>query len=130
MRYKGNSQLLLRFVFQGVAGNALEGSVHIDVLLGGGFKVGDAPLGCAPLLCLLLCHLQSGACLRQHGEVSLVGGCNCAAHTCLTAKDVTPAIAEPKQPQQSTGRQAYLYQSYPQLQRPFLRLGSTDTQDR
>ncbi len=37
-------QLLLCLILQGVAGDALEGSIHIDVLLGGRLKVGDATL--------------------------------------------------------------------------------------
>jgi hypothetical protein len=66
-KYEGqNAQLFLCLVFKGIASYALECAVHIEVLLCRCLKVGDATLGCAPLLGLLLCHLHFGKDRNSH----------------------------------------------------------------
>ena len=82
------SQLFFGLILQRVPGDALESSIHIDVLLGGCLKVGDAPLGCAPLLCLLLCHLQPSRLIRSiHCGIARCGALSwpCTRHMCSLA---------------------------------------------
>lgn len=45
-------------LFKGVACNGLEGLLHVDRLLGTGFKIGDVVLALTPGLCPLGCYLK------------------------------------------------------------------------
>lgn len=47
-----------RYLFESVACNCLEGLLHVDRLLGAGFKVGDVVLALTPSLRTLGCYLK------------------------------------------------------------------------
>ena len=61
-----DSLFVLRLVFECIAGNALEGILHIYILLGACLKAGDAALGACPLPGLLVRHLHRIRCLSTH----------------------------------------------------------------
>lgn len=87
MLQKG-SQLFFGLILQSIPGDALESSIHVDVLLGGRLKVGDPPLGCTPLLCLLLCHLWPSRLIRSgHCGIARSGALSwpCTLHMCSVA---------------------------------------------
>ena len=53
-----HSLLVLRLVFECVAGNALEGILYVQIFLGARLKAGDVALGACPLPGLLVRHLR------------------------------------------------------------------------